>query len=139
MVLGRNKTKPEPEISPEELEKKKKAYIKAKAEYEEASGEKKKADAKKMRCGKYHSTRSARLPTSRCKLIQRRQHAYKEQLVTLAEKQLQFEIATISQLAIKYDKEHSKKMEEEVAAAEEKRKKSKSQKTPSEDSKKDEA
>ena len=69
------------------------------------------------------------------KLIQRRQHAYKAQLVTLAEKQLQFEIATISQLAIKYDKERQKKMEEEVAAAEEESKKSKSKKTPSEESK----
>ena len=71
------------------------------------------------------------------KLIQRRQHAYKEQLVTLAEKQLQFEIATISQLAIKYDKERQKKMEEEVAAAKEEREKSKSKKTPSEESKKE--
>ena len=50
-------------------------------------------------------------------LIQRRQPNYKEELVTRTEKQLEYEIASIAQLAIKYDKERSKKMEDEVAAA----------------------
>ena len=45
------------------------------------------------------------------------------------------ESASIAQLAVRYDKERSKKMEDEVAAAEEKREKSKSQKKPSEESK----
>ena len=159
--------KKEAEISPEQLAEKKDAYLKAKAEYEEACGEKKKADAKKLRVGSYVIDKGTQRPfvyipkdfdlkaqgaigqvldalgvkaalrqaaRSGLKLIQRRQHAYKEQLVTLAEKQLQFEIATISQLAIKYDKERSKKMEDEVAAAEEKRKNAKSQKKQSEDS-----
>ena len=49
------------------------------------------------------------------------------------ENQLEYEIASIAQLAIKYDKERSKKMEEDVSATEDK---SKSQKTSSEDSKK---
>ena len=74
------------------------------------------------------------------KLIQRRQHTYKEELVTLTEKQLQYEIASIAQLAIKYEKERSKRDEDAVAAAKEEREKSKSKKTPSkESSKEDEA
>lgn len=66
-------------------------------------------------------------------LIQRRQPDQKEDLVMRTENQLEYEIASIAQLAIKYDKERSKKMEEDVSATEDK---SKSQKTSSEDSKK---
>ena len=68
------------------------------------------------------------------KTIQRRQPIQKEDLVGRTEKQLEYEIASIAQLAIKYDKERSKKMEDEVAAAEEKRKNAKSQKKQSKDS-----
>ena len=71
------------------------------------------------------------------KTIQRRQPIQKEDLVGRTEKQLEYEIASLTQLAVRYDKERSKKMEEEVAAAEEKREKSKSQKKPSEESKKE--
>ena len=70
------------------------------------------------------------------KTIQRRQPIQKEDLVGRTEKQLEYEIASIAQLAIKYEKERSKKMEDEVAAAEEERKKSKSKKKPSEESQK---
>ena len=56
-------------------------------------------------------------------LIQRRQPGQKEDLVKRTEKQLEYEIASIAQLAIKYEKERSKKMEDEVAATEDKKSK----------------
>ena len=65
------------------------------------------------------------------KLIERRQHAYKEELVTRTEKQLEYESASIAQLAVRYDKQRSSTNGQDDDAATEDN--SKSQKKKSKD------
>ena len=63
------------------------------------------------------------------KLIQRRQRTYKEELVKRTETQLEYEIASLTQLAVRYDKQRSSTTgQDDDAAAEDN---SKSQKKPS--------
>jgi hypothetical protein len=63
-------------------------------------------------------------------LIQQRQHAFKDELVSRTETQLTYEIASITQLAIRYDKKRSSAtgQDDDAVTDEKKPKKSKDSK-----------